>query len=496
MHPNASPQCQAVLERIGSRTKQKQTILNLKQAMVKNDDIKYQWRLQWKKDNLTAGAMIERDPNEKDLLDYLSMYLKGEAGRAKWIVGDHQIKAGYGLNIWGGYPKQKGFETINILPRYGRGLSAYRSSHESWGFRGLGFALLTDHGQWTVSVGRNYRDGTVDKNIIHLFDDGYHDTELAISRKNKIKETTVSGMWHFQNKSMYLGLSTSYGRRNIKDFNETKKAISIFGEYNKPYGKIFSEACKTDNGTGLILGTLLRNKLISYVSSLRIYSDGYGSLRSNPMAEWAGATMGESGVYQGLRLSTKHIKVVVFGDWYSESNITPRIGYESGIRADWKRERNKIRFQWKTEEKTIEDGGNWEPNSLNSTVKRETYKIVGVTKITNKLSFRGQLIQTIAFEEKGKCVELQTIYKHRALSFWIQGIVSKIPDYTSRIYVWALNLPGEMRSRMYSDSGISLSCKTMYEKEKYRFGARTSLDYIPETKSVTHDHAIIIEVSL
>ncbi len=494
--PHLSEPCKALLLIIGSKTINTSNAIWIRQMMVSRDDTKYQWRMRGKSESLQAGLIAERDPGENNIIDFGSAYITGSTKKHRWIIGDHQIKAGYGLNLWGGFPKQKGFETINILHRHGKGLLAYRSSHESWAFRGIGVSTLTDFGQWTVSAGTNFHDGYTDETGIHLSHTGYHDTDLSVSRKNQIKEATFAGMWTASRSTSYFGVVSSYGKWETQSTVESTYSVSVFGERRlSDSGKLFSEVCKINETIGMMSGVIFKQKGLSYIFSARYYPNGYTGLRSNPVAEWSGVPHGENGLYQGLKLSAGKIKITAFGDWFSEVNTAPRFGYENGIRADWKKNQTELRFQWKAEDKSAEDGGNWTETNPSS-IKRETIKIWIKRKWENGWNLKGQWVATASCGEKGYGTEVQTGYKQQWLSIWAQSVITKVEGYPSRIYIWNLNLPGEMMSRMYAKTGVSLSGKVMIDRPRYCFGIRFSMQSTESFTLDLYDYALMVEANL
>ena len=106
--------------------------------MTFSDDIRYKWKGVMEIADAHVGFLLERDPGERNVIDYASFYIEKNSGSVRWIVGDHQVLAGYGLSSWRNSPTRRGFDVLSSLQRSGSGLKPYRSSHEFWKTRGNG----------------------------------------------------------------------------------------------------------------------------------------------------------------------------------------------------------------------------------------------------------------------------------------------------------------------------------------------------------------------
>ncbi len=495
--PELSEPCRILLTRMSQKILGGTSTLHLRQMIAGREDVRYQWRGWWEKEEVKVGVLTERDPGEQDIADYVSIYVKRLTKNGILVFGDHQIHAGYGLSMWRVFPGQKGFESLNVLPRHGNGLSEYRSSHESWALRGIGATFNTSYGKWTASAGTNLQDGFVDSNNVHLDYTGNHNTESSVARKNSVREITFSGMWETSGKEWYLGAINSVAGWEEGRFKDYLGAFSVFGEWTTSNSKLFGEICKNSkNNIAVTTGVSLKYNRLQYVTALRHFPDDFRGIRSNPMAEWTRTALSESGLYQGLRFSPGAFRITVYGDIFTENNTTPRVGYEGGLRIGWRQKQYKVRLQWKQEEKTLEDGGHWFPENPQSRIRRETMKILVVGDLTSIWTLKGQVVKTISGDENGNAIEAQMRYKQKNLSFTGQWIVSHVSGYEARVYIWSVNLPGEMQSRMFSASCHSLSGKVLYQMDSFRIGGRYSMTFYNEDRKQSPNGAIVVEVDL
>ncbi len=233
---------------------------NVRQAMVIGDEIRYQWRGTIDIQNYRVGFFMERDPGEDIIADRKSGYFSGTHKHGDWVIGDYQILSGYGLLLWRSMSVKKGLESITGLPRKGKGLQAYRSSNESWNFRGIGGTWKTKFGNWLFSLGRNLRDGSIgSNNTIHTRDDGLHNSAISIAEKGNLVESSLIGQWEKLCTNGHIGITSLTSNWTTKNSSSKQfDAFSVHGSYKTNKWTTFGEwATGFHSKPGFLWGTQL-----------------------------------------------------------------------------------------------------------------------------------------------------------------------------------------------------------------------------------------------
>ena len=214
-----------------------------------------------------------------------------------------------------------------------------------------------------------------------------------------------------------------------------------------------------NNRNAVISGLRIKNDLFGYGLIFRYLEPGYIGIRENMFRNWDNISSGESGFLNELHFRTGRIKVNFYSDTFhrlqEEPGIFKKRGSETGGRLELKAHQEWIiNAQFKQQYASTEI--NTYPDeiaevgrpvtTLRSTIKREWSK-------KHKLQFQ---IQS-KFETSGDHISngLQIRYKIKlkklmVSTFWMS---SHINDYTTRLYYWDATLPGEMRNKLFSESG-------------------------------------------
>ncbi|MFH1851112.1 MAG: hypothetical protein ABIA75_02080 [Candidatus Neomarinimicrobiota bacterium] len=489
------------------------TDLLLRQLVVFSSDVRYLWRAKVDfGENSQGGLLLERDPGELAIADFAGGYWQGKAGDLDWIIGDHQIIAGYGLNLWRSNPGYKGFDTGKSAGRPGPGLQSYRSTHEAWALRGLALQWRGAGQKIVVSASRNRRHGTLpfpgypDIDLV-----GLHRSAAGVYPPAGLMENAVCGVWEIGREKYTGGVTLAHSRWSDRGGSSTDFGSgSVFG--SKSFGSLnmFGEIAHGFNASrGQLGGVSVRlRSALHYLLLIRKYDGGYTALRANPLTEWSGDLKNESGLFQSLNLHWGRNQLTCVGDIYRESAPAAKMlsvvsGSETALRWEWQSRRQKLRFQWKREKRSLENTINYANSGLANEELRQTVKIALNRDFSRHWKIRLQA-NLVDFQSGGNYshgwgVDSRISWQTAAWSAELDQVLVKTDDYDSRIYFWDLNLPGEMRSRVYAASGYYPGLRLGYQtKNNYRIFARLRC-LSPENRALSRDGfegGLLIEANL
>ena len=167
----------------------------------------------------SAGALIEKDPQENQINDFQTFHLAvyPESIINQVFIGDFNVKFGQGLVIWTPYGFSKGSDAFLPFQRHSRFLSPNTSSNESTFHRGTGISIKYNSMVLSSFYSNVNRDATLNElNEVTSFPlTGYHRTQSEIEKKGNTNQKCLGAM---------IGLSTS-------DYNVSLLAYNV--KYNR-----------------------------------------------------------------------------------------------------------------------------------------------------------------------------------------------------------------------------------------------------------------------
>jgi hypothetical protein len=97
-------------------------------------------RLQIRRGEIRAGALLERDPGESDWDDHLAFYVQWQKQHTqsgwKIVLGNYQIEWGHGLAFWSSYRTSISADAHAAARLWGRGVRPFLSSSENSALHG------------------------------------------------------------------------------------------------------------------------------------------------------------------------------------------------------------------------------------------------------------------------------------------------------------------------------------------------------------------------
>ena len=442
--------------------------------VTSNEDVRLLTQVTLARSNVTGGFILERDPGEAGLSDFLTGYLTAEfKNGTDLILGDHQLHSGYGLLFGRSIRPIKGYGSLTGLSRLGRGLRSYRSSIEYWAMRGVALKRASKWGQLTLSLAASPRDAKVNPNgTVSIFTSGLHRSELSVGRKHNLQETMALIVWEGN-----MGEAGRYGIILARDKWTVRGSIpgrrlprtygSAFGRWEAGRLQFFGEiASHTERGPSFLGGTIVTQENLRWISMVRHYSPGFQGPRSQPFREWSRNELNEMGLYQGLSLRLGKHRFFTYGDVYRQSSSDEKSGrairgFETSHTWSYHWRGGLVSLRWRWEEKSNEADITYGMDLPVSRSKRETWRVNSSISFNPRLRIQVQgggtsvLHGSSTFEGHGLSVKAH-LYRDpwRWLFNWV-GYATD--DYRSRIYIWDINLPGEFRNKTFFPSGQSVA---------------------------------------
>ena len=275
-------------------------------------------------DNVKLGIVAAQDAGEPFFsgrnnwgYDYYSPYLQIKNwGRIEsLVVGNYRVSMGMGLVMNNGFS----FGKMSMLQNMGRSANTIRShSSRSDGYlQGVAIALNLGRGlKLTAFASYRGMDATLNKDstVSTILDNGYHRTEMEMSKKHNLHVLKTGGSLRFQYRGFHLGVNGLYVHLNRElnpntrmryrrhyptgtdflnlglDYGYASHRLSLCGE----------TAVDRDGHIATIHSLSWRvSDELSIMALQRFYSYSYTSLDAQSYSD-GGRVQNESGLYLGL----------------------------------------------------------------------------------------------------------------------------------------------------------------------------------------------------
>jgi hypothetical protein len=423
----------------------------------------------------SGGIVIERDPLEPTFADYVSAHGRyATPGGTEIIMGDHRIESGYGLLFGRIARPMKGGWQVTAPGRIGSGLQSYRSAAEQWGLRGVAVRSKQILGRWTASLSSSPVDAVMDEGrVVSVQRSGLHNSAATIARKHNVREEIIVLNWEtpFAEKGQLGATAATSDWRGVDGIHQIgDHYFSQYGQAALKNGSLFWEGAARDGGRpAWIAGLSQSTKVVRWLTLIRAYPSGWRGPRSRPFSEWSGDWLNESGVYQAVSAKLGRFRIASYGDVYQRSAGQPPAhspvkGSETALLANYRFSAgNQLQLRWKREEKSDESQITFADETVQRGYSRAAFRLQADRKLNENLSFRIRLDHVEATDggdrSDGQSLSLSGNWDRRKTRLSLHWITFNTTDYASRIYVWNLNLPGEMRSRAYSGEGHSIGIR-------------------------------------
>lgn len=435
--------------------------------MNRTDGIQYKWFGTVDFGQFTVGGLGERDPQEVDILDYHSLFLKTKFQNFDYNIGNYQMLLGHGLVSWRSIPVKSDFGTTNSALRRGRGIQPFRSGHESWAYQGLGWTQPLRQGILTAGISYRNLDGSLERKKFKTSNSGLHVSKSQIENRGNISETVGIADWGRETQHGHVGFILGGAAWNNDKDNLTNLATSVYGNYQVSNWQLFSELAYTSqNKNAIVGGGKLKHKSFHYGFVLRKIDPDYFALRDNVFRNWNNQELGEMGVLQEIRFRLHQTMVNIYSDLFSRirkiEGEFQKYGHETGINIEH-RFNTKLRIQskLKIQESSSEHYDYTEYQS--SAFPVSTFKTTIKWTQSKRQSYQCQIQEKHNLDGNPSSWGIQFRWKHlwdrRGINiYWVTARI----DEKNWLYYWDVNLPGEMKSKVFTQSGHYLGSSIYY----------------------------------
>ena len=433
------------------------------------DDIQYKWNSEFNFDQYTVGFLGERDAHELDILDHYSIYMKTQFGKQFYTIGNYQMLVGYGLLSWRTFGVKSDFGTSNSVMRRGKGIQPFRSGHESWAYRGIGLESPLRNGKIFVGVSHRLLDGAIHDTYIKFSGLGLHISDLQIQNKNNITESIVLGTWLTNYNFGEVGISLGNGHWADKAHNQfSNLSSSIFGNYQYADLKLFSEIAITpQNKTAIIGGGKIKQNNFYYGVILRNIAPNYFAFRDNAFRNWTNKEFGEVGLLQEMRFKLNNFNLNIYSDNFSALGSPLKTyhkrGYETGVSIDQKI--NSILWvqgKFKIQETESETYSYLDPITESTPVSTFKTTIKWKQSPAHLIQCQIQEKQKQGANKSSLGIQLRSKYNTGYFSMNWVWVTANIAG-KEWLYYWDVNVPGEMKSKVFTRPSHFLGTKLSYQ---------------------------------
>ncbi len=435
----------------------------MKQLSAISEDTRYRWQGQYFMNGYEGGIVNARNKFEKHIANNGSIYIGATDKSAQWIIGDQSMAYGFGLVAGRPFPARRGFSTISRGSTFDTRLRGYNSATSINRVRGGAFRKNKKNHSFLISMGEmNGRNGTNNFGGIGIY-----------------AQENVSNNW---------GLVVS------------EKAQSFFGGFEKGKIELSGEISYGLGPPSFVMAMQYKERPFQYVIHFRNLRNGSLGQTSNPMAAWQGKYISEKGIFQGGTFRLKQTRIMVYADWafHFEKNINKQV---FGVRTESRFGRHYIIGQFKLDQRDENETLIYGPIQFVDALQKESIRLEHkyVSKLWRSLVKVQWVKSGVNDFNYGKGIDFRFIFYQPKYQLEIDWMMSMVDDYESRIYFWDVNLPGEMHSRLFTESGHGMGFKLVFQPSPdVRMGIRVKSHYkaLSFNMSPTIQGGIIFQANL
>jgi len=463
-----SPFLQKLIQSIWADQKASPVSGMITQRMNRTEDIQYRWAFDKKFDNYQLGVLGERDAGELSAVDYSAFYLKSRWRQIDFILGNYQFLTGHGLVSWRSMPLKSDFGASNSVMRVGKGIQPYRSGHESWALRGIALRKEFEFGLLFTGFSSRKLDGTIKGNSVSISHSGLHQSESQLEKKNNLSEIIFLNQYTHPIRHGNLSIVLGLGEWEQNASRLSNQILSFVGQFQKEFISVSGESSvNTFGNSAYIFSSKMKWDSFQYGLSTRWIEPNYFGLRDNVFRNWNSLELGEAGILHEIRFKLKPAFITVYSDQFKRLKSAighfTQTGSETGLKVDTKlTPTHQITFQTKWQENTSHSYdytiSDYNPTSSIRTKIHLKWHRSKRNTVQCQLQQRNHPIHQI--KSYGLQFRNQLRQDRWKLNqFWMSTIIQD----DQWLYFWDLTLPGEMRSKVFTNSGHFMGCSISYD---------------------------------
>ena len=431
-------------------------------------------------DNYQLGFLIEKDPGERSLADFVSFHIKVSDYffLRNFIAGDYVLEFGQGLVLWSPFGLPKGTDAISPPKKRMRILKLYTSSAEFRFFRGIASSIQLGNFLLTGFYSNKFLDASVDtltNEIVSISQTGFHRSASELKKKNSVNEKITGGVIGYKHSnSLNAGIiyyRTAYSKAFQKShldnlYGDMFNYLSIYFDFNFERINIFGETSYDGISVASVGGLqIFAARDITFITSARNYPRNYRNLFGSGFGESTGKTNNEFGLYQGVKWKTNIGKLNLYYDIFKNSGskssgFFPAQGSEFLLDFLTSRISDlefRLRYKYQLKEiKSPLENRNKIVNRLTQSLRSELiYQPTRNIRLKMRLENKYFLIKQTGIKENGMLI-FQDIRIKSKNNIQIVGriIFFKTDSFNSAVYEFESDLPGVMPTLPMYGKGI------------------------------------------
>ncbi|MEW6653586.1 MAG: helix-hairpin-helix domain-containing protein [Bacteroidota bacterium] len=461
-----------------------------------------------RQNKIRLGALIEKDPGEKQLNDFSTFHfqMKDLDIIENFVIGDYIFEFGQGLAIWSSYSFSKGSNAVEVLPRNSRGLVPYLSAGENQFFRGVSAEVNYENYSLSAFFSSRFLDAAVDtstQQISALVIDGLHRTKSEINKKDRVNERAAGVTFNYNFGEIgnigLLAFNTKYDH-NFESKPALQPGGNSFTYLSSSYNFFFDKVSITGETafrkkSYATINTLdfSVDKNFSLLVSYRNYSEDYWNLHSNGFGE-RDNTQNENGFYIGARWKSVYGTFNIYFDQFKFSYLSdmyrfPAQGNDFLVYYIYKPLKNsELRWRYKNEVKQQLTMAN-DVYGLASIRKQNlrgefVYKPLKNLQLQSRIEYVTATPTVPLTRDNGYLIFQDVKYSFRDyFSFSTRFIFFNTDSYNSRIYEFENDLTGVMTNTGLFGEGMRWYIVVKYNTPYgFSFSAKYSELYKPNVK--------------
>lgn len=314
-----------------------QEVKGFDKSIFQGDKLDLYQRYNFNSDRVKAGLLLDKEPGELPIADFISVYASYKKGNTKIFLGDYYIEKGMGNILWKSFGLRKGANTVAPVVQMGSGIKEYRSSIDYLFFRGgaveTGFRFSDITVNASIWGSHAPRSARIDTNgfATSIHKTGLYRYGTEINKKNKLMENNLGGSIEISSGNFMVGAtsfwlgydheitSTSVSNYNGKEGFLKSGYISYFTEKYTVGGEVSEDG---RGNYGAKAGAQFLFDWIDIGLAYRRFDKDYRTPFGYNFGE-SQSPANEEGIYLGCQLNfSPNFQIAMYADKYKSLGAT------------------------------------------------------------------------------------------------------------------------------------------------------------------------------